>query len=391
MWTQFISKKFVIPHFLVLFAVASILFRSFVPPACTKAVSGPLGTTFVFNCDSAQFMQDSQNPARIFNAETSYQDRPLYAMLSHGISILLRPFLSGSETFTNAEGQLIQFKYSNLTAFLLIHFVIIFLGLSLLLKTSWGGTKVGTPILMAVVSTVFLNDIIKGFFWTPHTQVFSIYMICFAFYSWGYFQKKRNETTANLPWFILSSVQIFFYPILVLVLLIPIALNWKKFVIPSIAALLPYLIYPSVLQAFGGEYRNPQTDDFNQFVWIFDRNVLDSAIKNVTLFIQSFSMSYVILILILLICLFLGSSNWQRWQNFSDSLPILVFLIGYFLFLYFMGLYATRLPIPFLIGVAVLLLININRRCSKKVSTFIGYATTVNNVILFFFFQGTLS
>jgi hypothetical protein len=390
MWATVISKRFVLPYLLLFGALMSVPFRSFVPPACTRAVLGPFGTSFIFNCDSAQFMQDSQDPSRILSAGTSYQDRPLYALLAHWISFFLRPFLPATENFTNSEGQIIQFQYSNLIAFVLMHLLLLFIGLYLLLEIS-RNLKVSGPIKVAMVSAVFLNDIIKGFFWTPHTQVFSLYMVCFAFYSWGYFQ--RNDATRSFVylWFILSSVQIFFYPILVLVLLIPIAVNWKRYLPPSIIALIPYLIYPFILQSFGGIYRNPQTDDFKQFVWIFEDNFLTTAGKNLSLYLQSFSASYVILIAVLFLCLFFGSSKASESRESLSNIPIVFFLGGYFLFLYFIGLYTNRLPIPLFICVIVLLLIEIDKKCNRAVSIFIGSSTTLMLFILFFFFQGTIS
>lgn len=377
---------------LVLAGLLSIPFRSFVPPECTRAVTGPLGLSFIFNCDSALFMQDSQRPERLFEANTSYQDRPLYPLLAHFLALLLGIFFRGERIFTNDSGEAIEFQYAHLLSYWTIHFVVILGALYLLLRALERFPQLSPISRLAIVSLVFLNDVTKGFFWTPHTQIFSILLVAFAIYSWEKFSLDEVNHRFELIWFLSAALLIFFYPILCLALVIPVFANFRRYIVIASSTLMPYLLYPRILVFLGGTYRNPQVEDANQFVWILDSNVLRRIWENFFFYIKSFSLPHLVLLLILFTFLLLSRrTSASKLRDDKKLLGLYGFLVAYALFLYFIGTYVHRLPIPFLCMTASIALLTLSRRRSRGVQIVASSLALVFSIGLFFFTQGTIT
>ena len=62
------------------------LFRKYPPNhPCGKVLSVSKNLNVLINCDSAVFMKDAQEPSRLFDGQSVYQDRPLPTLL---VSIL---------------------------------------------------------------------------------------------------------------------------------------------------------------------------------------------------------------------------------------------------------------------------------------------------------------
>ena len=379
-------------HALVLVGMLSIPLRSFVPPECTKEVTGPLGLSFIFNCDSALFMQDSQRPERLFEADTSYQDRPLYPLLAHLMAQIIRFFLPGGRVFSNHSGEAIEFQYANLIAYWTISFVVLFGALSLLLRGLARFPQLSAISKLAIVSLIFLNEVTKGFFWTPHTQIFSLFLIAFAIYSWGKFSFDEVSRRFEFIWFVSSALLIFFYPILALALVVPVLANPRKHILISPLALLPYLIYPKILTLLGGTYRNPQVEDANQFVWVLDSNAFRLMWENFNFYIKSFSLPHLLLLLVLL-ALFLFNRKSSRHDSLNDKklVGLYGFLVAYGLFLYFIGTYVHRLPIPFLCMTASVVVLTLALRRSQTIQVVASSVALAFSVGLFFLTQGTIA
>jgi hypothetical protein len=372
-------------YFLVLAGIISIPLRTFQIPPCTRMVTGPLNLKFHFNCDSAQFMQDSQDLSRLLTGETSYQDRPLYSLLAHALSLPLKIFLQAKQSFVNSEGLAIDFYYANLVAFYIIHLSVLFTSLYFLLKFMDYYSNTSRLTVLSIVSLLFLNDITKTFFWTPHSQLFGLLLITFGLYSWKLFQEKQISKS-KLLWFSCSSLLIFFYPIFVLLLVIPLVTAWRQYLIPVVLSALPYAIFPQLLNSFGGSYRSAAVEDFNQFIWVADPNFTSLAKQNLSLFIDSLSPLLLMLTLLLFSFLIVVIFSTQTdWRNLiSGRTKVLgVFFLSYFSFLYFMGFYAQRLTIPLLGGLLTILLLAISRFDAIKITRLVPILVLVISIYQF--------
>ena len=76
------------------------LFRNYgATPDCTRLVDVNKFVNILVNCDSATFMKDAQEPVRLFNGVSDYQDRPIYSLLAAIINELLNLLPIPSQEF----------------------------------------------------------------------------------------------------------------------------------------------------------------------------------------------------------------------------------------------------------------------------------------------------
>lgn len=386
------NRHFFLASLTLFCSLVSILFRNFRAPACTKLISGPLSSSVLINCDSAQFMQDSQYPSRILAGLTSYQDRPLYALVVHLIAKPLSIFFDGSETFPNARGEPIEFFYVNYLVFIALNFAVLIFSVYLLsiclpkLGSSGVNPSSFNYLFTAIFSLVFLNDIIKGFFWTPHSQMFHLLLVSLSLFSLAFFSQQHNKQRTFL-WFALVSCLIFFYPIMIILLAIPVSKNFRKFFLPALASGLPYLIYPKVIEALGGTFRFATTSQYRQFVWLFDVRHIDELQERFFAFIHTFPRALTCLTLILMSILL--TSLRSRGSTLDWVYP--KFLIMYFLFLYAMGFYATRITTAFLIACSSYFLIFVANLNFQKTFRVLCSSVTLFCILTFFLTEGSLS
>jgi hypothetical protein len=379
--------KGISPYFLLVCVLFSLFYRNFSPPECTKKVFGPFGSSVIFNCDSAQFMQDSRDLKRILEGTTSYQDRPLYAVLSKFISYVFEPLIDEKRSFRNSEGILIDFYFSNLLSFYLINLSVLLLSLYLFSDALRRILNPNVPSYFAFISLVFLNDIVKGFTWTPHTQVFNILLITFALYSWARF--RTNADTPNvILWFVTVTVLAFFYPSLLLLVLIPLAHAFKTYFFYSLIPIFTFISYPFFIHFMNGSYRNAAVQDFNQFVWILNvRSVNDVSSKLGTFFVELDKTLILMVFLLSLMRLVFRNSNSLNPINRT----IWVFVCVYAVFLMSMGFYSTRLSTPLLLIIIIISLIELNFKMPRSLFNLVLALTSSFLAIEFFLFQGQLT
>lgn len=390
------QKSFLYLAVFILSFLTTILWRSFSPPPCTAVVEAPLKASIVINCDSAQFMQDSQNPSRLLEAQTSYQDRPLYSLTARLLSNILTPIVPQSREFHNAQHESIQFQYANFISFILLHSAVVLIGLFFLQRALPWLATVGqtdlkhfnnhTLLLYSLSTLIFLNDITKGFFWTPHTQVFNLFLISFSLYSVKFFSGSNKRWQVGL-WFIAAGTLVFFYPLMVLLLVIPTVINLRKYLLLSVATLVPYLIYPQILENFGGTYRNPQTADFKQFVWLFEIDEASDVLNRIDAFLHTFPKTLTICTLILAAFVTFKHRKKLAVVDFSYFL----FLFSYFSFLFLMGFYANRLTSSFVIATFVYFVLIAYRYTPRKVTNRFLTILLILVLFSFIFTQGSLS
>jgi hypothetical protein len=390
--TTFSRKTYGIVFLLLITIQISTLFRAFQEPGCTESISGPIGTTVIINCDSAQFMQDSQNFTRLLKAETDYQDRPLYALTARLIEKPIGILVKNSKTFTNSRGQNIEFFYSFYLAFLILHVGIIALSLAFLfiglhkLLASTCSRPMQYSLMATLVSLIYLNDVSKAFFWTPHTQLFNIFIVSFSLYSWVLFKEKLT-LKAEIAWFSSVSLLLFFYPLQVIVLAIPLFTNFRRYWKWIGITTLPYLIYPHILTTFGGLYSNTQTAKYGQFVWLFDLTSMRQISEKLYQLLGTFELQYVLFILCLV---FLFFTSFARLTQRKHILIYFGFLATYFCFIFGMGAYFHRISTLFLVSIIAFLFLILSRISTSRILQGLLLVVFLVNSYQFFFTQGRL-
>jgi hypothetical protein len=153
----------------------------------------------------------------------------------------------------------------------------------------------------------------------------------------------------------LTLVLMFFYPLfglLFIILFFTRSGDFVKRLLTSSIFATTYLLYPMVLEFFGGTHRNYAVEDFRQYVWLLDsireKNLIENLGINLELFASTFPLIPTMLLIAsaTLLTIFLRKSNVQiRKITISDLMPYLLFFAIYIGALSMMGYYSRRLTL----------------------------------------------
>jgi hypothetical protein len=136
-------------------------------PPCASAVRLGHGLGYPFNCDSTDFIRDAADPSRLLAAGSIRQARPVLIFLAAGVArtvgraVFATP-LPRHYGLTSPE----DFAYVLLNLAIAAGAIALFLGL----------VPFGQVPIAAVAAAAWLafDDVIKAFFWTPHSQLFNL-------------------------------------------------------------------------------------------------------------------------------------------------------------------------------------------------------------------------
>jgi len=386
---KFKAKELLLGTLVVVGLQVFTLFRNFPEtPKCGKIVEPFPGLNVLVNCDSSIFMKDADNPMRLLDGTSDYQDRPAHSAL---ISIFLKlfKFLNlPDKTFsvTGLSGS--QYSYSAISfiLFILFNFFILFFACYLVAKTfrqlepkSVFASNNVFKVCLLLVGLVSANELTKTFFWTPHSQMFNLLLPAAALHL---LQKVRDF---SLREFVLTDlailVVVFFYPsfaLLLVILLFAPVLNLFRRAFICGATLIPYALYPISINLLGGEYKNTAITKFREFIWVWDAikegSLPQSVAENAKVFLMTFPVIPTVLIL-----LAFGISGFMNHEFNKGNLkriitsPFSVFVITYFSYLYFLGFYSRRLTLGLIIFLSLTLVLYAMKKPPLKLERFIPY------------------
>jgi hypothetical protein len=145
------------------------------------------------NCDSEIFQYDAARPSILLEPQRLRQSRPLYAVLGW---VFARPFhwlgfeSAGESILATAEQTYPRSPrpgayLPEYAAFITINFILLVTALMLaiqLLKPE----RLFDPLTLLPLSMILVNEVTKAFFWTPHLQIFNIFIpiASVALYRW---------------------------------------------------------------------------------------------------------------------------------------------------------------------------------------------------------------
>lgn len=309
------------------------------------------------DCDAQYFLLDSQDPMRTLNGQSPLLDRPLHSfivfMLSKVFSLVGIP--GGPITYLGEDGIPQTYYLLNYGIFIGLNAIILFASMFLVLKVMLvsriAENKYSKLILLATIVMIAQNPISREFFWTPHSQIFNIFIPCLIFYlvQENFVVSKRSY----LVLMVLISTLLLIYPTFFVV--IPIffiktlrSLGKTKAMLISIAT-LPKLLWPSILSLLGGNYYDIAIQSNRRFLWVIDSFESKSLIKdfahNGSSFLHSLPGLWVLVTMIVVALGLLGlntqfaQGGFLKSQYFRDS--ALAFGI-YFSAIALMGEYFPR-------------------------------------------------
>ena len=337
-------------------------------PPCGETVKIFEKLHILVNCDSAQFMKDADSPVRLINGKSDYADRPMFAYSASSLARVMGAMgvHANRRDVVGSSGSTYSYSYLTFAIYILFNFLILFwAALLAVIPLKLKMEKIGISelksnlVLIAILFLLCSNELTKTFFWTPHSQIFNLLLASSAFYLLSTFDKIR--TTRN---FIIINIIIgfglFFYPVFGLLYFATLNLKFydfgRRFVIAA-ASLLPYIIYPRLVDIFGGDYKNSAVSKFREFVWPIDG--LKSKEKIAFFgdkFWSVFSSFPLIPTLIILMSVLVIAINTRGKGITLRAKLIIYFSAIYFLYILGIGLGERRISLGLIVFIGIALL-----------------------------------
>ena len=139
----------------------------------------PIGKGFrlLFTCDSYEFLVLAKEPSRVLTTNGVRQSRPLAFGLAYAIAqpIHFLPRITRTGPFRLLRPEFISYLIINLA--LIVFAMVCFTSL----LQADGDARAGPELLFSLV-VLSVNDITKVFFWSPHTQVYNLFIPCVTLY-----------------------------------------------------------------------------------------------------------------------------------------------------------------------------------------------------------------
>jgi hypothetical protein len=313
----------------------------------------------LINCDSAVYMKDAQNPIRLVNGESVYQDRPIPTLL---VAMLAKfwHFLNLPDYYREVQGnsgQIVTYSLVTYVIFLALSTGIFstacYIGLNSLSQLR---QKLNTPDEIFIntafifVVVVAMNEITKTFFWTPGSQMFNLLLPVYAFYLVNY-NSKDITFKFYVSQILIVSLLLFSYAFFI-ILLVPLVLaNWNKFrnrILLCSVPIIAYLSYPFLLNQFGGTYNNFAVGYRRMYIWVIDAYKQDKAFEKISEFLGYFLESIPLMPTILI--LFALTAFKLMKKNINLDFRSEIFLISvHILMISFYGYYSRRLTFPIIV------------------------------------------
>jgi hypothetical protein len=359
--TKLFSKRLYLKLIILgLFIQIISLFRSYpLDHPCGRVLDINSVMSVLINCDSAVYMKDAQNPIRLVNGESVYQDRPIPTLL---VAMLAKfwHFLNLPDYYREVQGnsgQIVTYSLVTYIIFLALSAAIFSMACYVGLKSLFQfQQKLSIPAEIFISSSfifvivIAMNEITKTFFWTPGSQMFNLLLPVYAFYLITYSYKDITYKF-YFSQILIVSILLFSYAFFIILLVPLILAKWNKLrnrLLLCSVPVIAYLSYPFLLNQFGGTYNNFAVGYRRMYIWVIDAYKQDKFFEKISEFLGYFFESIpslpTILILISLTAFMLMQKNLHL--DFRNEL-LLIFV--YILMISFYGYYSRRLTFPIII------------------------------------------
>ena len=380
--TKLFSKRLYLKLIIFgLFIQIISLFRSYpLDHPCGRVLDINSVMSVLINCDSAVYMKDAQNPIRLLNGESVYQDRPIPTLL---VAMLAKfwHFLNLPDYYREVQGnsgQIVTYSLVTYIIFLALSAAIFSMACYIGLKSLFRFQQrlnvpneifINTAFVFVIV--LAMNEITKTFFWTPGSQMFNLLLPVYAFYLITY-DYKDITYKFYFSQILIVSILLFSYAFFIILIVPLILAKWNKLrnrLLLCSVPIIAYLSYPFLLNQFGGTYNNFAVGYRRMYIWVIDAYKQDKFFEKISEFLgyffESIPLLPTILILIALTAFILIQKNLHL--DFRNEL-LLIFV--HILMISFYGYYSRRLTFPIivlLLLVIIKLFFTLKSRAQKRI------------------------
>jgi hypothetical protein len=231
---------------------------------------------YVYSIDSPRFVNLAREPWHLLDRRERRQSRPLYIFTASMLRACLAPLFPEHATGI----LLLDPAYA---AFVVANFVVLCIAMlafqGLFPDPAWPFGVFATSLLLIA------NDVVKLFFWTPHTQVFNVLapvvaMLCCR---WLVSHPAIRPRTLLILGLGLGALALYYGSFLLLLpaTVAAVALGRARATEPlprfltqlcalSIGFVIAPLVWTAIVVAVAGEFYSDEIARFRQFVWILD-------------------------------------------------------------------------------------------------------------------------
>ena len=174
--------------FMVLLLVGPPLSVQTAKAACVTSIKLPGPLRLLLNCNSSVFMRNSHRPARLLEAGTVYQTRPVFVLagtlagaIFYPFAQVLRPFVPEHPGATQHDPAKLTLGFKTLLPYFLgyvaLNISMLVLTFALYWRSATGEVPLSGPVARIafwVGTLLIFNDVVRAFIWSPHTQMFNL-------------------------------------------------------------------------------------------------------------------------------------------------------------------------------------------------------------------------
>ena len=343
-------------------------------------------------CDSYWYLMDGQDPSRLIHGGDSLtarnsviQDRPLITTLAFLISrfLILVPGLNRSIPYSGKDGFVTDYSLAVYLGFIIINFITMLITLLLCIsifkfkKQKINNLDNNRNFLLLLLLLVSTNEVTRVYFWLPNSSLYNnfipIYMIWLIYVRDRFINNKFYFTQS-----IFLALSILIYPMFLVCVPLWAYLAIKSrryFSAASITIILtPWIIWPLIIKALGGNYLNNGAKKFDQFTWIIksanEGRLLETTFHNLVTFVSSLPKIPIIGILIgfsyLFLNSFLSKKSFSSLDFIRKYLPEIIGGVTYFLWIFLIGMYERRWSWGFLLFIIAIIISEVSIKQNRN-------------------------
>jgi hypothetical protein len=242
------------------------------PGVASHRVWGPL--QMVVNFDSFEFVADARHPGRLSIPGSYRQTRPLGIMVASLLTLAERP-------------PYVQLLQPGWLSFVILNFVLLLVALMLFRRLNAPASSVAAVAVAILGTYLTFNDVVKGFFWSAHTQMWNVLMplisialsLCFLRHP----ERSWRFMTATGALLGIGSLAYGNLLVCVATAIASIGIGfWIDRTRPQLLKLFgklclflgvfaaPMMIWTSIIKRTTGSFYYAEADCCRMFVWIYD-------------------------------------------------------------------------------------------------------------------------
>ena len=233
------------------------------------------GFRHILNCDSPEFLALAQTPSLILSPNhQTRQSRPGFAGLAYVVAAPLRlvPWITESDLYRPYAAEFVAYALINLAIL-----AASLLWFAWLLESGDTGTPPGIELLFAMI-VLGANDLTKLFLWSPHLQIFNLFVSCLTLYICFRLIERRQPLSVRQGAMLGLGIGAGF--LVYGSFLIPIvsaaavqAILFRRTLVAFVigaAAFAPYACWVLFVRVTTGGFYSHEVEAYRQFVWIGD-------------------------------------------------------------------------------------------------------------------------